>query len=78
MDFDTTLRGAIAVASAIRTGLNMLKIILALVSHVGVLVADIEGVVNEVKDAPNGRSALVNGIAALRKLADDIETALAG
>lgn len=77
MDFTTGASAVLAAASAIRTGVNMLKIILALVSHVGVLVADIEGVVNEVKDAPSGRAALVNGITALRKLAQDIENALA-
>ena len=77
MDWHTTERRAALALSALQKGYNMLKIILALVAHVGVLAADVEGVVNEVKDAPSGRAALINGVAALRKLAQDIEDALA-
>jgi hypothetical protein len=76
IDWLTALLLADRLRQVVKERLSMLKIILALVTHFMVLKADIEGVVNEVKDAPDGRAALVNGVQALRKLADDLEKAL--
>lgn len=56
--------------------LYMLKLILSLVTSAPVLWRDVEGVVNEVKDAPNGAAAITNAVSALRQLADDLEKAL--
>lgn len=57
--------------------LVMLKLLLSLVTSAPVLWRDVEGVVNEVKDAPDGTAAIKNAIGALRQLADDLEKALA-
>lgn len=54
----------------------MLKLIISLVTAAPILWKDAEGVVNEIKDAPDGRAAIVNAIGALRQLADDLEKAL--
>lgn len=67
---------AFAAALLARRGYNVLKIIIGLVAALPQLEADVQGVVNEVKDAPFGLSMLKNAILALRKLADDIEAAL--
>lgn len=55
---------------------RMLKIILGLMVALPTLEADVQGVVNEVKDAPNGTAMLRNVVSALKKLAADIEAAL--
>lgn len=57
-----------------RRCLLMLKILLSLLAGLPLLETDLVSLVNEVKDAPSGLSALTNGISALRKLADDIES----
>lgn len=56
--------------------ISMLKLIISLVTAAPVLWKDVESVINEVKDAPQGTDAIRNAIGALRTLADDLEKAL--
>jgi hypothetical protein len=55
---------------------SMLKIIIALVRNLSTFEADVESVVNEVRDNPDALSKLKGAAGALRKLADDIEKAI--
>lgn len=56
---------------------TMLKIIISLVRNIDVLEQDVEGVVREVAHNPDAVSKLRGAVQALRKLADDIEKAIA-
>ena len=57
---------------------TMLKILLAIIRNLPTVEADLKSVVNEARDEPDLVRKIEGSIAALRKLADDLETELAG
>lgn len=74
--FAGLLADAAGAIGMVRGTIDMLKLILGLLASLPTLEKDVEGVVNEIKDAPDGGSLIRNSVTALRKLADDIEAAI--
>ncbi len=54
----------------------MLRVIVSLLAALPLLEADVEGLVNEIKDGPGGLSVLKNALSAIEALATHLRAAL--